>query len=78
MLSITDRALITNVRITDTPLLTAGFQLVRSKLVTYNVADQGPFSDTFTATEYTPEAVDAAWALQIEKLRALGVIPAAQ
>lgn len=78
MLSTSDRALITDIRVTNAPLLSTGLQLVRSTQVTYNVAGQGPFTDAFNAVDYTPENVDAAWATQIEKLRALGIIAAAQ
>jgi len=78
MLSTSDRALIANVKVTsNNAVLTAGFQLVRATQVTYTVADQGPFTDVFQAVDYTPENVDAAWAAQIAKLRALGVIPQA-
>lgn len=52
-------------------------QPMNTKVVTYMVGDNGPFTLYYPAGTYTPETVQADIQKEVDTLRALGAIPAA-
>ncbi len=68
--------LVHDVKVMDSPGLTADLQPVVTKVITYSIANHGPFTLRTPAAQYSQAYVEAEIQKQVDILRALGVIPA--
>ncbi len=68
--------LVHDVHIEDSPGLTKSLQPMITKIITFSVADHGPFTIRTPAEQYSQAYVEVEIQKQVDILRALGVIPA--
>jgi hypothetical protein len=73
MLSRQDRALIQNVQIADGVRFGPGLGFIRTRVLTFMVGNQGPFTHVLDLVDYNAENIAAAYEKEVTTLRAAGV-----
>jgi len=73
MLSHQDRALIQNVQITDGIRFGGGRGFIRTRVITFMVGTQGPFTHVLDLADYNAANIEAAYEQEVTVLRAAGV-----
>jgi len=63
-----------NIRVSQSARLSLNGQVTPTHAVMYSIGDQGPFTDNFSDSNYSPENVMIAMAGRMVKLYQLGVV----
>jgi hypothetical protein len=71
-----DKKLIRNVQVSDGIRFAGGSGFIRTRVLTFYVGEQGPFTATLDLVNYNPASIEAVYANEIASLRAAGIIPA--
>jgi hypothetical protein len=73
MLSRQDRACIKNVQIADGVRFGPGLGFIRTRVLTFMVGTQGPFTHVLDLVDYNAANIEAAYEQEVSTLKAAGV-----